>query len=180
MNATLLDANEVTCLPDTTTAARGGLPRADPASWRAKMRWVKVVTLGAAAVLGAACATTRSSTPITDPDVITEAQIAHSKATNAYDVIATIAPKMFTAHGAPTTRGDQPPTPGRQALPVIVYIDNVKVGPITELKTLGKVDLKEIRYLSPRVATDRWGEGHAGGVIAVTTAQGLGPDTTAR
>jgi hypothetical protein len=144
------------------------------------MRWAKVVTLGTVAVVGSACATTRSNTPITDPDVITEAQISHSKATNAYDVIATIAPKMFTAHGAPTTRGDQPPTSGRQALPVIVYIDNVKVGPITELKTLGKVDLKEIRYLSPRVATDRWGEGHAGGVIAVTTAQGLGPDTTSR
>jgi hypothetical protein len=144
------------------------------------MRWQSALTLGMAVLLSCGCAATRSSTPITDPDVITEDQIVRSKATNAYDLIATISPKMFTAHGAATTRGDQPPTPGRQALPVVVYVDNVKVGPIDELKTLGKVDLKEIRYLSPRVATDRWGQGHPGGVIYVTTIQGVGPDTTSR
>ena len=144
------------------------------------MRWRNVFTLGMAVLLNVGCATTRSSTPKSDPDVITEDQIVRSKATNAYDVIATISPKMFTAHGAATTRGDQPPTPGRQALPVVVYVDNVKVGPVEELKTLGKVDVKEIRYLSPRVATDRWGEGHPGGVIYVTTIQGVGPDTTSR
>ena len=144
------------------------------------MRWRTVSTLGAAVFLGSGCATARSNTPVTDPDLITQDQIVRSKATNAYDLIATISPKMFTAHGAATTRGDQPPTPGRQALPVLVYIDNVKVGPVDELKTLGKVDVKEIRYLSPRAATDRWGEGHAGGVIFVTTVQGVGPDTTAR
>ena len=55
---------------------------------------------------------------------------------------------------------------------------NGKVGPIDELKTIGKIDLKEIRYLSPRAAMDRWGEGHPGGVIVVTTVQGAGPDTT--
>ena len=142
------------------------------------MRWRAAMTLGIAIVVGTGCATTRSSTPITDPDVITQDQIVRSKATNAYEVIATISPKMFTAHGAATTRGDQPSTVGRQALPVIVYIDNVKVGQIDELKTLGKIDVKEIRYLSPRAATDRWGEGHPGGVIHVTTIQGAGPDTT--
>lgn len=142
------------------------------------MWWRSVVALGIAASLGAGCAANRSSVPSTDPDVITTDQIARSKATNAYDLIATISPKMFTAHGAATTRGQQPPTEGRQALPVVVYIDNVKVGPIEELKTLGKLDVREIRYLSPRAATDRWGEGHPGGVIYVTTVQGVGPDTT--
>ena len=115
-----------------------------------------------------------------DPDVITYEQIARSKATNAYDLIATIRPQMFTAHGAATTRGNQPSTSGRQALPVVVYVDNARVGPITELKAMGTADVREIRYLSPRVATDRWGINHAGGVIHVTTLQGLGPDTTSR
>jgi hypothetical protein len=137
-----------------------------------------VLTLGLAMSLGAGCATTQTNTPKMDPDVITQDQIVRSKATNAYDLIATISPKMFTAHGAATTRGDQPTTQGRQALPVVVYVDNVKVGPVEDLKAIGKVDLKEIRYLSPRVATDRWGEGHPGGVIYVTTVQGAGPDTT--
>ena len=63
-------------------------------------------------------------------------------------------------------------------MPVVVYIDNVKVGPIDELKALGKLDVREIRYLSPRAATDRWGENHAGGVIYVTTLQAGVPDTT--
>jgi hypothetical protein len=144
------------------------------------MRWRSVLTLGAAVSFASGCAATRTTTPKTDPDVITADQIARSKATNAYDLIATISPKMFTAHGAATTRGNQPPTEGRQALPVVVYIDNVKVGPIDELKAVSKIDVREIRYLSPRVATDRWGENHAGGVIYVTTSQGLGPDTTSR
>lgn len=161
-------------------ASDDGRPRARrPCELEMKpMRWPVALTLGIALVAGSACATTRSNTPSMDPDLITQDQIARSKATNAYDVIATISPKMFTAHGAATTRGDQPPTPGRQALPVVVYVDNVKVGPIEDLKAIGKLDLREIRYLSPRAATDRWGEGHAGGVIYVTTVQGVGPDTT--
>jgi hypothetical protein len=144
------------------------------------MRWRTVLALGVVVSLAAACATNRSSTPIVDPDVITTDQVVRSKATNAYDVIATLRPQMFTAHGAPTTRGQQPATPGRQALPVVVYIDNVKVGPVEELKALGKLDVREIRYLSPRVATDRWGEHHAGGVIYVTTVQAIGPDTASQ
>ena len=149
------------------------------------MQWRRVVTLGVAMSLAApvavslttACASSRGVMEAPDPDIITLDQIARSKATNAYDLIATIRPQMFTAHGAATTRGQQPATQGRQAMPVVVYIDNVKVGPLAELKAIGTLDLREIRYLSPRVATDRWGENHAGGVIYVTTAQATGPDT---
>ena len=143
------------------------------------MQWRSLLTLGVVMTLAAGCAAPRPATiPAgTDPDVITVDQIVRSKATNAYDLIASVRPQMFTAHGAPTTRGQQPSTPGRQALPVLVYIDNVKVGAVAELKAIGTLDLREIRYLSPRVATDRWGENHAGGVIYVTTVQATGPDT---
>ena len=134
------------------------------------------VTLGIALMIGTGCSR-RSPVPLTDPDVITIDQIVKSKAVNAYDVIATIRPQMFTAHGAATTRGQQPGNAGRQGVPVVVYIDNVKAGAASELKTLSKLDVREIRYLSPRVATDRWGLNHAGGVIYVTTTQGVGPDT---
>ena len=141
------------------------------------MLWRTALLLGVAVSLVSGCASSRATTPATDLDIITQDQIARSKATNAYDLIATIRPQMFTAHGAVTTRGEQPSTQGRQALPVLVYIDNVKAGPVTELKSLGTLDVREIRYLSPRVATDRWGLNHAGGVIYVTTLQGVGPDT---
>lgn len=140
------------------------------------MQWRTAVALGIAISLAPGCAASRAATPVTDPDVITTDQILRSKVSNAYDLIATIRPQMFTAHGAPTTRGQQAPTLGRQTMPVVVYVDNVKVGPVAELKALGTLDVREIRYLSPRVATDRWGENHAGGVIYVTTAQ-VGPDT---
>jgi hypothetical protein len=135
------------------------------------------LALGMVVAFGAGCASRRAG-GAHDPDVITIDQILKSKATNTYDLIATIRPQMFTAHGAPTTRGDQPSALlGRHTPPVVVYIDNVKVGPVAELKTLGTADVREVRYLSPRVATDRWGLNHAGGVIHVTTIQGLGPDT---
>ena len=141
------------------------------------MLWRTALWLGVAVSLVSGCASSRATTPAMDPEIITQDQIARSKATNAYDLIATIRPQMFTAHGAATTRGEQPSTQGRQAQPVVVYIDNVKVGPVAELKALGTLDVREIRYLSPRVATDRWGLNHAGGVIYVTTLQGVGPDT---
>lgn len=143
------------------------------------MRWRSVLSLGVVLTLAVGCASSGSPSAgaTSDPDIITLDQIVRSKATNAYDLIASLRPQMFTAHGAPTTRGQQPVTPGRQAVPVVVYIDNVRVGPIAELKSLATLDIREIRYLSPRVATDRWGENHAGGVISVTTAQATGPDT---
>ena len=141
------------------------------------MQWRFGVALGIALIAGTGCGRSQTPAPVTDPDVITVDQIVKSKATNAYDVIATLRPQMFTAHGAPTTRGQQPSTAGRQALPVAVYVDNVKIGAVAELKGLPKMDVREIRYLSPRVATDRWGQNHAGGVIAVTTYQRVGPDT---
>jgi hypothetical protein len=140
------------------------------------MQWRFGIALGIALVGALGCGR-RPPVPVADPDVITTDQIVKSKATNAYDVIATLRPQMFTAHGAPTTRGQQPANVGRQGAPVVVYIDNVKAGPPSELKTLSKLDVREIRYLSPRVATDRWGLNHAGGVIYVTTTQGVGPDT---
>ena len=144
------------------------------------MLWRSILTLGVSAALAMGCASSRSvaAPPGTDPDIITIDQIARSKATNAYDLIAMVSPQMFTAHGAPTTRGSQPATPSaRQTMPVLVYIDNVKVGAIAELKAIATLDLREIRYLSPRVATDRWGENHAGGVIYVTTVQAVATDT---
>ena len=140
------------------------------------MQWRFGVALGVALTVAVGCVR-RTPVPAIDPDVITVDQIVKSKASTAYDVIATLRPQMFTAHGAPTTRGQQASNAGRQAVPVVVYIDNVKAGPVAELKTLSKLDVREIRYLSPRVATDRWGLNHAGGVIYVTTTLGVGPDT---
>ena len=139
------------------------------------MRCRIVLALGIGVSCAAGCATSRSERPRTDPDVITFDQIARSRVTNAYDVIATLRPRMFTAHGAPTTRV---PTVGRRGAPVVVYVDNVRVASVEELKGMLKGDVREIRYLSPRVATDRWGPNHAGGVIYVTTLQAAGPDTT--
>jgi len=138
------------------------------------MRCRTVLALGIGVSLAAGCATSRSETPRTDPDVITFDQIARSRVTNAYDVIATLRPRLFTAHGSPTTRQ----TTGRRGSPVAVYVDNVKVASVEELKGLLKGDVREIRYLSPRVATDRWGPNHTGGAIYVTTLQAAGPDTT--
>jgi hypothetical protein len=140
------------------------------------MQWRFGVSLGKALMVGTGCGS-RTPVPAIDPHINTVEQIVKSNATNAYDVIATLRPQMFTAHGAPTTRGQQPSTAGRQALPVAVYVDNVKVASVAELKGLPKMDVREIRYLSPRAATDRWGQNHAGGVIAVTTFQGVAPDT---
>ena len=50
-----------------------------------------------------------------------------------------------------------------------VYVDEVSYGSVSTLSNLNALQIKEIRFVSAQNATTRWGTGHTGGVILVTT-----------
>ena len=52
---------------------------------------------------------------------------------------------------------------------VLVYIDDQKFGPVESLKRIEIAAVEYIRFYGPAEASSRWGFGHGGGVIFVST-----------
>ncbi|HEX7048569.1 MAG TPA: TonB-dependent receptor plug domain-containing protein [Longimicrobiales bacterium] len=96
-------------------------------------------------------------------DVLTAAEISeHPDIRNAYDAVQRLRPLFLRQRGQTSIRNygaDQ----------IKVYVDGVQAGGIEFLRQINITAVKVIRYLDARDATTRYGPGHAGGVIEVTT-----------
>jgi hypothetical protein len=136
----------------------------------------RTFVLGAALVGAAGCAssgtagqaggpqttTVSSSTQRKDPNVITEAELSSRSALTARQVIEQLRPQFLRTRGT-TTLG------GAGTSDVIwVYFDGTRMGTIEVLNNIGAHEVREIRYLSPSEATNRYGTGHVQGAILVT------------
>jgi len=88
-------------------------------------------------------------------DLITEAEInAGTNYQNALEVVQYLRPQMLRPRGS---------------LPVMLYIDDVKMNDMNGLATVPSNRVKEIRFINARDATTRWGTGHDSGAILVST-----------
>lgn len=81
--------------------------------------------------------------------------------TTAYEAVAMLRPAFLRARGATGSRGG-----GTYA---VVYLDDVRLGGLSELRSIQLAQVREIRYVGPADATTRWGTNHAGGAILVTS-----------
>ena len=129
----------------------------------------RVVLAAAAALMTLSCATTSSSglrPKSRTQDVIAEAEItaSASEAANALQIIEKLRPQMLRSRGV----GSPTDATGESARPK-VYVDNVAYGDIGTLTNLTANQIKEIQFINSRDATTKWGTGHMGGVILVTT-----------
>ena len=52
---------------------------------------------------------------------------------------------------------------------VLVYMDNVRLGGISELRTISLMPIEYMEYFDAVQATTRWGVGHTQGVIYIST-----------
>ena len=129
------------------------------------------LTVGmAVAVLAVSCASSGAparSDPAAQPakrsrTVITQDEIKESSARDAYHAVQLLRPDWLRSRGAASVRD---PTPAA----VIAYVDGQRFGAVTTLEQFQIGTFKEIRYYSGTDATSRWGTGHAGGVIYLTT-----------
>ena len=97
-----------------------------------------------------------------DPNVITEAELSSRSTLTARQAIEQLRPQFLRTRGT-TTLGNA------QTSDVIwVYFDGTRMGTVDVLNNIGVHEVREIRYLSPSEATNRYGTGHVQGAILVT------------
>lgn len=113
------------------------------------------------ALLLAAC--TSGMTPASPArgmrDVISEEELRGVSATSVYTAIQQLRPAMLRQRGVRSGSGEVAP---------VVYLDGQQYGGLRELANLSLTGVREVRYLSPADATQRFGTNHTAGAILVT------------
>ncbi len=100
-----------------------------------------------------------------DPNVITQAELAAENSPDIYEAIQHLRPEMLRPHLANASSSITAP----QDYTVHVYIDNNRLGEIADLKSIPVMTVREIRYLNPAQAMQRFGSGNPGGAIVLTS-----------
>ncbi len=121
------------------------------------------LTLLATSILLCGCAAgsgSRTSDTRRDPNRITPEEIQEQAVGTAYDVVERLRP-MWLRSRSSTLQGG-----GTVILPR-VFVDDRDYGPRDSLRDFHIDSLEEIRFISARDATTRYGTGYAGGIIFV-------------
>jgi hypothetical protein len=97
-----------------------------------------------------------------DPNVITEAELATRSTLTARQAIEQLRPQFLRMRGT-TTLGK-----AQSEDAIWVYVDGTRMGDDKVLNTIGAHEIREIRYLGSAEATNRYGTGHTQGAIVIT------------
>ena len=123
----------------------------------------------AAALLLCACATAGSgggtASGVRDRNVITQQELATENSTTVYEAIQHLRPEMLRLRPADQTSS----LTQSSGYTLNVYQDDNKIGDISVLHGMPLGLIREIRYLSPSQAMQRFGSGNPGGVIQLIT-----------
>jgi hypothetical protein len=119
-----------------------------------------IVALLACASLAACSQNRGGALPAGSLDLITRDQIVDNHFINAYEAVQAMRSNWLQARGTDSFR-----TPSE----VLVYQDNVRLGGIDELRAIQTTSIAWIRHYDGVEATNRWGVGHAAGVILVSS-----------
>jgi hypothetical protein len=142
----------------------------------ARVHLVCVATI--ALLASTACASSSASTsagPKAGPNLITADEVARANVQNAYEAVQKLRPAMLrprqmaSANGQGGVMKDAPTGSSVAAGEVMVYMDNTRLGDITQLRGISASSIASVRYFSASEAQTKWGSGHAGGVIEVVT-----------
>jgi hypothetical protein len=107
----------------------------------------------------AACAAgTRGTTRGISRRILLGDEIRASSAATAYDAVAALRPEWLTRRGRVSVRS---------AGELVVYVDGMRQGGVTSLRSIRATDVFQMEYLDGPSATVRFGTGHGGGVILV-------------
>jgi hypothetical protein len=98
-------------------------------------------------------------------NVITEAEINSGQYQNALEAVQNLRPSMLIPRGV----GSDATGLSAASIPIIIYMDDVRLGEPSSLTNIPANRVKEIRFINARDATTRYGTGHSSGVILVTT-----------
>ena len=99
-------------------------------------------------------------------DLITESEIGGGVAyQTALEVVQNLRPGMLIPRGVGPDQSGVSAT----SIPIVVYMDDVRLGDVGSMTNIPAGRVKEIRFLNARDATTRYGTGHSSGVILVVT-----------
>jgi hypothetical protein len=117
--------------------------------------------LGLALALGTACASAASPGAATsrgDSKTVSEDELAGAVHLNLYDYVAAERPRWLRAT----------PTAGR-TLPVVVFMDDTRLGDVQLLRTLTSSTVRMLRYFEASAAQQKFNGRDLGPVIQVIT-----------
>lgn len=118
------------------------------------------VGLGLAAVLyGCAPSTGASGGGRVGTGALTAAEIDVNQHPDAYTLLRALRPQWLEVRGPTSVMG--------QSAEKIVYLDGRELGSLAELRNIRTSTLRSIEHFDGPSATQRWGTGHAGGVIYI-------------
>jgi hypothetical protein len=109
-----------------------------------------------------ACATTSGGGSGRSARVLLADEITESGVITAAGAIEQLRPQWLHTRSSPTS--DNP-----DGSPPTLYLDGIRMDGIRELERIRASRVEEMRFLSPSDATNRFGTGHTGGAILVTT-----------
>lgn len=126
------------------------------------MRAVRTTIVGVALLTAAACASSGSvsqqGTTRRSQGVITQAEMDSVDASNMLQVIQILRPMYLQERGGVQTLNSAP-------APIMVYIDEQRLGPVSQLAQMSKSEFREVRYYTASEAQTRFGPGNTRGVI---------------
>lgn len=117
----------------------------------------------AGALMLSACSTKRTdSRPVLSRNILTSAEIDKTNAVSALDAVQSLRPHFLNTRGSQSI---QDPTP----IQPVVYLDGMRLGPPSTMAMINASSVITIEYISSIEASSRYGLGHQGGAILVTT-----------
>lgn len=124
------------------------------------------LTLGCGGGAGTGASATTDTRRVRGPaDVIPEAEIAAGSYQTALEAVQNLRPGMLIPRGV----GSDATGVSAASIPIVVYMDDVRLGELQSMVNIPAGRVKEIRFLNARDATTRYGTGHSSGVILVIT-----------
>ena len=129
------------------------------------------MTLGALVILacGVSPVAMRSGrSPERTQIAFAELEPVSRRVTNPYDIVRTFRPWMLIVRDRSRLLAGGPSTPN-DSRGIRVYVDDMSVGGTEVVRTIPRDGVAFIQWLSATDATTRYGGGHTGGVITVTT-----------
>ena len=131
------------------------------------MRTLHGLLVAATMSVAIGCASTGAKSPVrANSNVITSEEIAAGAGATAYEVIQRLRPSYLhtrgAMRGAPTADSNN-----LEAVDVVVYVGDNRVGGSDQLRQISVSDIREIRYFTASEATTKWGTGHSAGAIQV-------------
>ena len=111
-------------------------------------------------LLGACASAGGIGRPMRRPDILMEDQIRGQSFASVYDAVVALRPNWLRTRG---------PDSFRSPTEVQVYIDNMRVGGVSNLRQISTLSTYYIQWFNGLEASARWGLGHGSGAIYVST-----------